>query len=475
MTLMIAADTLIPADTTTSQWDSFKTTALPATDNGFNDRSVAALSRAGLDGKAGLIDYLAACQDVASLRCFMDNQGFREQITKDAAPAERLQILYSVSHMLIDGAGNESFAQQWLEAFGHSEVHATKRLAELFKSQSLREITVLELQRTLGLARVAHNPFLPIEKVDPPLEPAINSLLNRTTASLNSVGALFITQNRLAADLLANYAPDRLPPHITYNQCINLDSRRAPAVTYDKESTELAAGMFQTGSHLIRLLPVVAKVYGDNPVVRRQMEEGFAQALAQSDIPLSTCVAFKPQMEAIIQQDFSGKTLQKMLDSTYKGYVFRNGSSEQVRMDFIDAVSFLYRDDQDLASGLMNHLHATGVDLVSSRTRTIAGRDVHQQLLDEAVVHGAAGLAKDLIAFGADPERTGWRVSATGIREDLPSPLERVRQMLIELDDSTPKHKAFESMYDVMLAGSARAAALRAIADLGLSSDACSP
>lgn len=214
-----------------------------------------------------VIDALARSNDVASLRLILD-----EAIEcRIGGPEENLQrdITYAVAHMLVDGSGNEPFAREWLENFGHTRSRAAGQMKELLDRHSK---SAHDTQTLLGTA-ILSEPFK--EYLITGATPSSSHIyVEAPFASFMDGLALksIPEKGRDAALLLKLMHPDQLP-----------DLERSNGAPVPLAHMLWSADKIT----LNRALQAASEAYDpDNEAVNTQMRDGIACMLRNQAIPL---------------------------------------------------------------------------------------------------------------------------------------------------------------------------------------------
>lgn len=395
------------------EWHRLTRTPTPTVAHGFTAEAVQLLCAANVDGVPKIIEALARHNDVASLQHFMAAP--IAQKLADLSPGERSQMAYAVCHMLVDHSPNREWAGSWLDHFEQTdarksfkpEVAAADRLSLLLSILADRPGAV-DLQRLLGLLELSSDPFEPVpgrEVSSPPIDKLLYLLKDLPTTI-----EAYDLQGRVLGEALHARSPERLPDVVEVIPNIRLEARGGHQVTGEQVRTPLAQAMWSGMKGLDAFLPVVIKTYGTSHAhVRRQMNEGFAAALAASSFDLAGHQFPRGQFEAIASGWVDLDTLSGMWDAKYEFSKIKNGKMEtQKDVTFAGALQHLALSNPGQACLAVAVLSDRGVELDRRVVELDGAKRVERCLLDVAVEARCPQLFAELLSHGLDPDRAGW-------------------------------------------------------------------
>lgn len=335
---------------------------------------------------------------------------------------DRTAVTYSVAHMLVDGSGNEFFAEQWMAAFGHNRGLA----AEHFRDLWTRPVdTLVHEQIRLGVATLAD--VFDLERRD---SSASAPLANAMTETRNS--NLFEVQARELAYLLRLKYPKHLPD-------IEVDDESGRA-----EMIGLPDFLFpahtDNGTHL---LPAIALAYEtDNASVGDAMRRGI-------DVMLNTqMLSIEPGVEGFqwaAMQNWGEEGLGKRL---WNATLLPSSS-------FIHAV---LRINNDVGHARLAQIEAMGADIQEPCVSEGMAEPQSMRLLDLAVMQRKDGMVGHLLGKGCDPELVSidrstqkpFSAASLALAADPTSPDEKASAALGHIQDMIRSHLAKKAALDVI-------------------------
>lgn len=172
------------------------------------------------------------------------------------------EFVYCVTHMLVDGAGNDEFARTWLETFEHTPFKA----GEMYRRNPNREeMSVVDMQRRVGLASIGD---------------VFSSYgFNPTKA------ASFITVMQEAANLTSNALPNLRTEVAAVLRMLSPD--RLPVLEMQWGVPTPAADVMWANKFMAPVMTAIGDAYQPNGVpnleVQAQMREALGRALQMDD------------------------------------------------------------------------------------------------------------------------------------------------------------------------------------------------
>lgn len=314
-----------------------------------------------------LVEKLAQANDVESLQMLRDEG----HLNRFHVNGPWTKVTYAVAHMLIDGAGNEAFASDWMNDLGHTRENAVKMFVELWEDA---EETLWREQQRLGVATIA-DVFTIDSSEGPPLTPVHLAWRNVEGSEGTQI------QQAMELAYLMRYAhPDGMP---------QLEVRADRLGTY--KHVPLSDLMF-AGEELKHrhLLPAVELAYGtENAGVRATMRGSIELMLKSKKLSIETRVEESFQWDAM--QLWGDEDLGKRIWQS----VIAPGKS------FIDTIQRL---NSPLTYIRLEQAIAMGADIQAPCDPIGLGGAQALRLMDLAVQMRDPTMVGYLLGKGCDPE-----------------------------------------------------------------------
>lgn len=320
-----------------------------------------------------LIQNLAANSDIDSLRLFLKGplkERAKASARESSDPTESLT--YCVAPMLIDRSGNEAFAHDWMEAFGHTREKAVDYMLALW----MQPMVGLQVKKTrLGLATIADIFELRANATDSSSTTPFEFAMGRDPGSpmTNDIKA------QEFGYFLRICHPDRLP---------SLEMKDKQRQTVDVPLCDFMLARDNVmGQHL---LPAVIAVYGaESDILRSAMRASLQEMLDSKK--LST----RPRKDGDIQWE----ALHRWGDAEIGTRAWNTLTSTGRTV-----IESLAIGPIEITTRRLDQLEMMGVDIQAHCDPKDAVESQHMRLLDMAVKKRNAELVGHLLARGFDPE-----------------------------------------------------------------------
>lgn len=308
--------------------------------------------------------------DVASLQVILDSATDGDPWMDSLLDwDDRIAVIYSVAHMLVDGSGNEHFAEKWMAVFGHTSELA----AEYFRDLWSRPVdTLVHEQIRLSVAALADIFDLETfaDRAKTPIEAAWIEPRNKN---------VFEVQARELAYLFRLKYPNHLPD-------IEIDDENGRAEMVPLAGL-LMCERLGMGTHL---LPAVSMAYdSDNLSVKTAMRDGIDKMLSSR----------KLSIESQEGEGFQWQAMQNWGDEGLGKRVWN--AAMQANNTFISAIAQITGDS---IYTRLAQVEALGADLQAPCNPGAMSYEQEMRLLDAAVNMRNDGLVGYLLAKGCDPE-----------------------------------------------------------------------
>lgn len=371
---------------------------------------------------------MAQSNDVDSLKVLLDS-GELKTLFKPGG--EHATITYAVAHMLVDGSGNDVFAREWMESFGHTRLLATKTFNDLWESG---EEGRWHEQQRLGVAVMAN--ILQIEASEgPPVTPMETVWRNQEGNEPAQA-----QQAREFAFLLRVAHPEGIPLMEVR------DGRLGRFVSKPVTDTLFA----HDDMKYRHLLPAIAMAYGTE-------DEGVRTTMRASiDVMLkSRKLSIEPREE----ESFQWNAMQIWGDETLGKRIWQ--SVVAPGRSFIESV---IRLNSPLTYTRLEQAEAMGADIQDiCDPMGLGGENKPMRLMDLAVQMRDPHMVGYLLARGCNPELKAVAFDGTNLKTFSAA------SIALALDPESPEEMApneTKRIQDLMRMHLAKKAALSAISDL---------
>lgn len=331
-----------------------------------------------------LIEKISAGNDVESLMHFLDDRLVRR--LQPNGPIQSPEICFAVTHMLVNGRGQNEFAAAWLQRFGGQlSTYAHKHYRSGLQQADTAKDEVVYAQRRLGLAMFCD----PFGRPSESSQPAVIAVLEREIQLEEPVRTRMLRQRQYEfASILRDYVPTELPSYVNTLKGQTVKTNLAemlwgkPALHYALDAVDLAYG---TG----------------NPRIREQMQVAIKAAVALGQFELS------PKDPAL------WNALEKWGDREVGSALWRG---KYVTILGLTAIATNYHEallklPGEKAIGVLGRLEAMGTDLqqflddntghTTSNKKAFRG---FRRLMDFAVEQSAPHIVGWLLVNECDPE-----------------------------------------------------------------------
>lgn len=351
------------------------------------------------DKMVTLVEKIAAGNDVDSLQHFMDDRLVRR--LQPQGPLMSPEIAFAVTHMLVNGRGQEQFAAQWLQTFsGKLGTYAHRYYRGGLQQADTAKDEIVFAQRRLGLAGFCD----PFGRPDGSTSPAIIAVLEREIPLEEPLRTRIRTQRQYElACILKDHLPSgEFPLYTTQLKGKAAQSSQAIFGTEVSKST-LADKLW--APELIYATEAVRLAYGiEHELVRKQMHEGIKTAMAAARFQLDDKGLGKDQWDALAiwgDKNIANALWRSQFKTNVQGTVMGTIFHEE-----------LLRIPQDQAIATLNRLDTMGADpeqwlehnlgYTQSNRKQFRG---FRRLMDYAVDQAAPHIVGWLLVNECDPER----------------------------------------------------------------------
>lgn len=394
-----------------------------------------------------IVKEIAEGNDVASLKVYLES--FIKEDLNQETKEERFDpgLTYAVTHLLVDGSGNEAFAKQWLDTMGHTPARAEEWFRDRMSLVTSKDELVYAQQR-LGLATLVEDMFAKRPPVGPDLarqSPFEEAFVGMLPAKTHLSKEVLLELRMEAAALFRHFHPDGLPTATVFTHYTN-----------EPDEVPLLNTIWRR-EDLQHVLGAVHLAYGANhQVAREQMvasiervfDEGFTRLWDPAHPDDSD------RWDAVVE--WMGDDVLKMV---VNGNFLTGFGYQQERITFFDSLMGI---PMETAVERLADLQAKGFHLDDFNTEQDDERKppVRRNLLISAIGNANQEMVSWLLSQGCDPEIT------SGLPDAL-SPYELAMELEAQFKQSHAKGEAtYGAIADLMRTAKSKNEALRAIEEL---------
>lgn len=391
------------------------------------------------EGVRQIVIDIAQGNDLDSLKVFFDV--FKEDLNR--SPREGVidpELIYAVTHMLVDRSGHEAFAREWMQVMGHTQESAADWFRQNKNLLLNVEGDVIQAQQRLGLASLVDGLFKVTEYLGAsPFEQALHSELpGKIRLDIDVLPSLQFE----AAAIFRHLHPEGLPEMSSVNS------------SGQTESFPFLNSLWRTDDpqHLLRS---VHMAYGpEHPKAREQMVASIDRALDNGFVRLWDPAA--PDWNHC-WDTFVEWMGQDVLDLVVNGSFITGFSAAESTNTFFDCINEMPQDEAVLRLADIRR-KGFDLDMFNTEDNGAGKRPSHRNLLISAIGLGRKEMAGWCLAQGCDPDARHHS------SPDMLSPYEFAIDLETQFRGSNAKGEiTYAAIADLLRTARARKDALEAV------------